>query len=200
VILQRKGLLGLCTLDYLWGVYLVSDHRRTAGTSFWSPPRGFQVFKISSPDPYGSDQFEPDSNEHWPTTHHNLHHEFWAAFAAATVDLADFKFYTDPTEQLHHYNLTPHSSPLILTPSTQTNSPINIHSIPMAANIPMPACSDCTTPKFDLTHPREPRRYFSDLDFILGLARITDNTEKKTACHMICQCWHQRTMGSPSWI
>jgi hypothetical protein len=158
---------------------LVSDHRHTAGTSFWSPPRGFQVFKISSPDPYKPDHFEPNSNKPRPTTHCNLHHEFRAAFAAATINLADFEFYTVPTEQSHHYNLSPHSSPLILTPSSQTNSPINISSIPMTANIPMPACGDCPTLKFDLTHPRELHHYFSDLDFIFGHAGITDNTEKK---------------------
>jgi hypothetical protein len=95
------------------------------------------------------------------------------------VDLADFEFYTIPTEQSHHYNLTPHSSPLILTPFTQTNSLINIHSIPMAANILMLARGDRTALKFDLTHPRELRCYFSNLDFIFRRAGITNNTEKK---------------------
>jgi hypothetical protein len=49
----------------------------------------------------------------------------------------------------------------------------------MATNIPMPAHGDRITLKFDPTHPRELCRYFSDLDFILGRTRITDNTEKK---------------------
>jgi hypothetical protein len=49
----------------------------------------------------------------------------------------------------------------------------------MATNIPMPACGDCTVPKFDLTHPRELCHYFSNLNFIFGCARITDNEEKK---------------------
>jgi hypothetical protein len=132
-------------------------------------------------DPYRPDPFEPNSNsnEPQPTAHCNLCYKFQAAFAAA-VNLADFEFYyTVPTEQSHHYNLSPHSSPLILTPSTWTSSPINIPSNPVAANILMPAHGDHTAPKFDLTHPRELHCYFSDLDFIFRCAGITDNTEKK---------------------
>jgi hypothetical protein len=49
----------------------------------------------------------------------------------------------------------------------------------MAAPIPMPACGDRIAPQFDLTHPRELRHYFSNLNFILGHAGVIDNTEMK---------------------
>ena len=49
----------------------------------------------------------------------------------------------------------------------------------MAALIPMPARGDRIAPKFDPTHLRELRRYFSDLDFVFGRAGIVNDTEKK---------------------
>ena len=49
----------------------------------------------------------------------------------------------------------------------------------MASVIPMPARGDRSAPKFDPKRPRELRRYFADLEFILDRAQITDETEKK---------------------
>ena len=43
----------------------------------------------------------------------------------------------------------------------------------------MPARGDRSALKFDPKRPRELRRYFADLEFILDRAQITDETEKK---------------------
>jgi hypothetical protein len=107
-----------------------------------------------------------------------LNPKFQAAFTAE-VDLIDFEFFTVLTEQSHHYNLSPTSSPLILTPSTSSEPLISIPSNTMATNIPMPACKDHTTLKFDPMYPQGLHHYFSNLDIIFGHAGVTDNTEMK---------------------
>ena len=47
------------------------------------------------------------------------------------------------------------------------------------AIIPMPVRGDRAAPKFDPKQPRELRRYFADLEFVLARAQITDEGEQK---------------------
>ncbi|KAF7293377.1 hypothetical protein MIND_01114600 [Mycena indigotica] len=48
--------------------------------------------------------------------------------------------------------------------------------------IPMPARGAHTAPKFDSTKPEELRRYFADVEYLMGLANITTTEDKKKAC------------------
>ncbi|KAF7347119.1 hypothetical protein MVEN_01466100 [Mycena venus] len=43
----------------------------------------------------------------------------------------------------------------------------------------MPACGDHNAPQFDSSKPHELRRYFTDLEYLLGCAAVTDDTEMK---------------------
>ncbi|KAJ6540497.1 hypothetical protein B0H19DRAFT_959651, partial [Mycena capillaripes] len=49
----------------------------------------------------------------------------------------------------------------------------------MATPTPMPARGDRNAPQFDSRKPHELRRYFTDLEFLLSRAAVTDDTEKK---------------------
>ncbi|KAF7336287.1 hypothetical protein MVEN_02177000 [Mycena venus] len=49
----------------------------------------------------------------------------------------------------------------------------------MATPTPMPARGDRNAPQFDSAKPHELRRYFTDLEFLLDRATVTDNTERK---------------------
>ncbi|KAJ7201965.1 hypothetical protein B0H12DRAFT_1206370 [Mycena haematopus] len=49
----------------------------------------------------------------------------------------------------------------------------------MSTATPMPARGDRNAPQFDSTKPHELRRYFTDLEFLLNRAAVTDETEKK---------------------
>ena len=52
--------------------------------------------------------------------------------------------------------------------------------------IAMPSRGDRSAPQFDTKHPRELRRYFSDLEYCFGRAQITDEAEKKKhACRFV---------------
>ncbi|KAF7293379.1 hypothetical protein MIND_01114800 [Mycena indigotica] len=46
----------------------------------------------------------------------------------------------------------------------------------------MPARGAHTAPKFDSTKPEELRRYFADVEYLMGLANITTTEDKKKAC------------------
>ncbi|KAF7303483.1 hypothetical protein MIND_00577300 [Mycena indigotica] len=48
--------------------------------------------------------------------------------------------------------------------------------------IPMPARGAHTAPKFDSTKPEELRRYFADVEYLMGLANIVTTEDKKKAC------------------
>ncbi|KAJ7176347.1 hypothetical protein C8R43DRAFT_872641, partial [Mycena crocata] len=49
----------------------------------------------------------------------------------------------------------------------------------MATPTPMPARGDRNAPVFDSSKPHELRRYFTDLEFLLARAAVTDNGEMK---------------------
>ncbi|KAJ6494422.1 hypothetical protein C8R45DRAFT_1135218, partial [Mycena sanguinolenta] len=49
----------------------------------------------------------------------------------------------------------------------------------MATPTPMPARGDRNAPQFDSTKPHELRRYFSDLEYLLTRAAVTNDQEKK---------------------
>ncbi|KAJ7229517.1 hypothetical protein B0H12DRAFT_1077432 [Mycena haematopus] len=49
----------------------------------------------------------------------------------------------------------------------------------MSTTTSMPARGDRNAPQFDSTKPHELRRYFTDLEFLLNRAAVTDETEKK---------------------
>ncbi|KAF7359972.1 hypothetical protein MVEN_00724100 [Mycena venus] len=133
------------------------------------------------------------------TARRNLRLEFIAAFQNPS-NLLDSNPYSPPSSDTntlfdsvpaglaHHNNLSPHSpsSPTLAwlynDPPTPISSPPHQNSAPMPAApapTPMPARGDRNAPQFDSTKPHELRRYFTDLEFSLGRAAVTDDAEMK---------------------
>ncbi|KAF7348937.1 hypothetical protein MVEN_01414100 [Mycena venus] len=90
-----------------------------------------------------------------------------------------------PAHLAHHNNLSPHSafspdlSSLFNTPPTPVDSPSPQLIPSMATPTPMPARGDRNAPQFDSSKPHELRRYFTDLEFLLDRAAVTDSTDRK---------------------
>ncbi|KAJ7430114.1 hypothetical protein B0H11DRAFT_2398550 [Mycena galericulata] len=135
--------------------------RRAVSTSFWSPPRGVSFSTASN----SARAFRPPSK---------------FATSEPTNFPPPISQPSSPPPYIH-----PLSSPTSPPPSPSTNftdyafSKRSIH----ASNPiwPMPARNDRIAPVFNSNKPRELRKYFSDLEFLLARSRIADRTEMK--CH-----------------
>jgi hypothetical protein len=102
----------------------------------------------------------------WPTAAHSLCIETQHIFSPSPDSSSEELFIPVPEEQSTHHHLFPDPNFLPITKTTTV-----LTSIVMAATIPMPACGQATTLRFDPVQPHELQRYFSDLNILFAASQ-----------------------------
>ncbi|KAF7334881.1 hypothetical protein MSAN_02357600 [Mycena sanguinolenta] len=150
----------------------------TVSISFWSPPRGVSTIASGLSHSFiltSAPNLAPVPS-HSPVPTSSPSPQYLLPTSPSPPSLSPSSPPHLPTPPVP----PPPSSPHVAQPPSRVSFPIPDFRAPITPPPAMPSRNDPIAPIFDSQKPRELRRYFCDLEFLLSRSHVTGDFEKKS--------------------